>query len=125
MALGLRPGISGPMRCSTSIVEGVPFTRPRRGLAFRHRGAATTAFVFKKSPARSPGRINLFPVSAVAYRRRRSSTREVRQGRREPCCSSRAGHTCVKEFGEGIGAVAKLKECRNGDLFLDYCEMAA
>ena len=109
------------------IVEGVP-SPAKKGAPIEIEGAETAAFVFKTLADPFAGRINLFRVlrggvtadstllDARGHAKERMGTLLQLQGKE---------HTGVKEFGEGdIGAVAKLKDVRTGDLLTDR-EIAA
>ena len=104
------------------IVEGVP-SPARKGAPIAIEGAETAAFVFKTLADPFAGRINLFRVlrgavsadstlvDARGHAKERMGTLLQLQGKE---------HTGVKEFGDGdIGAVAKLKDVRTGDLLTD------
>jgi elongation factor G len=104
------------------IVEGVP-SPAKKGAPIAIEGAETAAFVFKTLADPFAGRINLFRVlrgtvtadstlvDARGHAKERMGTLLQLQGKE---------HTGVKEFGEGdIGAVAKLKDVRTGDLLTD------
>src|SRR3954471_7816272 len=104
------------------IVEGVP-SPAKRGAPIEIEGAETAAFVFKTLADPFAGRINLFRVlrgsvtadstlvDARGHAKERMGTLLQLQGK---------GNTGVREFGEGdIGAVAKLKDVRTGDLLTD------
>jgi elongation factor G len=104
------------------IVEGVP-SPAKRGAPIEIEGADTAAFVFKTLADPFAGRINLFRVlrgavtadstlvDARGHAKERMGTLLQLQGKE---------HVGVKEFGEGdIGAVAKLKDVRTGDLLTD------
>ena len=104
------------------IVEGVP-SPAKKGAPIEIEGADTAAFVFKTLADPFAGRINLFRVlrggvtvdstlvDARGHAKERMGTLLQLQGKE---------HTGVKEFGEGdIGAVAKLKDVRTGDLLTD------
>ena len=104
------------------IVEGVP-SPAKRGAPIAIEGAETAAFVFKTLADPFAGRINLFRVlrgavtadstlvDARGHAKERMGTLLQLQGKE---------HVGVKEFGEGdIGAVAKLKDVRTGDLLTD------
>ena len=104
------------------IVEGVP-SPAKRGAPIEIEGAASAAFVFKTLADPFAGRINLFRVlrgsvsadstlvDARGHAKERMGTLLQLQGK---------DHTGVREFGEGdIGAVAKLKDVRTGDLLTD------
>ncbi len=104
------------------IVEGVP-SPARKGAPIEIEGADTAAFVFKTLADPFAGRINLFRVlkgavtadstlvDARGHAKERMGTLLQLQGK---------GNAGVKEFGEGdIGAVAKLKDVRTGDLLTD------
>ncbi len=104
------------------IVEGVP-SPAKKGAPIEIEGAETAAFVFKTVADPFAGRINLFRVlrgtvtadstllDAREHAKERMGTLLQLQGK---------DHTGVKEFGEGdIGAVAKLKDVRTGDLLTD------
>ena len=104
------------------IVEGVP-SPAKRGAPIEIEGADTAAFVFKTLADPFAGRINLFRVlrgsvtadstlvDARGHTKERMGTLLQLQGK---------GNSGVREFGEGdIGAVAKLKDVRTGDLLTD------
>ncbi len=104
------------------IVEGVP-SPAKKGAPIEIEGADTAAFVFKTVADPFAGRINLFRVlkggvtadstlvDARGHAKERMGTLLQLQGK---------GTTGVREFGEGdIGAVAKLKDVRTGDLLTD------
>ena len=104
------------------IVEGVP-SPAKKGAPIEIEGADTAAFVFKTVADPFAGRINLFRVlkgavtadstlvDARGHAKERMGTLLQLQGK---------GNTGVREFGEGdIGAVAKLKDVRTGDLLTD------
>jgi elongation factor G len=104
------------------IVEGVP-SPAKRGAPMEIDGADTAAFVFKTLADPFAGRINLFRVlkgtvtadsvlvDARGHAKERMGTLLQLQGK---------GNTNVKEFGEGdIGAVAKAKDIRTGDVLTD------
>ena len=104
------------------IVEGVP-SPAKRGAPVDIEGADTAAFVFKTLADPFAGRINLFRVlkgtvsadsvlvDARGHAKERMGTLLQLQGK---------GNANEKEFGEGdIGAVAKLKDVRTGDLLTD------
>jgi elongation factor G len=104
------------------IVEGVP-SPAKRGAPVEIDGADTAAFVFKTLADPFAGRINMFRVlkgtvtgdsvlvDARGHAKERMGGLLQLQGK---------GNTNVKEFGEGdIGAVAKLKDVRTGDLLTD------
>src|SRR3954451_26244 len=104
------------------IVEGVP-SPAKKGAPIEIEGAETAAFVFKTVADPFAGRINLFRVlkgtvtadstlvDARGHAKERMGTLLQLQGK---------GNTGVREFGEGdIGAVAKLKDVRTGDLLTD------
>ncbi len=104
------------------IVEGVP-SPAKRGAPIEVEGTESAAFVFKTLADPFAGRINLFRVlcgsvtadstlvDARGHAKERMGTLLQLQGKE---------HTSVKEFGEGdIGAVAKLKDVRTGDLLTD------
>jgi elongation factor G len=104
------------------IVEGVP-SPAKRGAPIEIEGADTAAFVFKTLADPFAGRINLFRVlkgtvsadsvlvDARGHAKERMGTLLQLQGK---------NNANVKEFGEGdIGAVAKAKDIRTGDLLTD------
>ena len=104
------------------IVEGVP-SPAKKGAPIAIEGAETAAFVFKTLADPFAGRINVFRVlrgavtadstlvDARGHAKERMGTLLQLQGKE---------HTGVREFGEGdIGAVAKLKDVRTGDLLTD------
>ncbi len=104
------------------IVEGVP-SPARRGAPIAVEGAGTAAFVFKTVADPFAGKINLFRVlkgtvstdsslaDARSHAKERMGTLLQLQGKES---------SGVKEFGEGdLGAVAKLKDVRTGDLLSD------
>ena len=104
------------------IVEGVP-SPAKKGAPIEIEGADTAAFVFKTVADPFAGRINLFRVlkgavtadstlvDARGHAKERMGTLLQLQGK---------GNSGVREFGEGdIGAVAKLKDVRTGDLLTD------
>src|SRR4029079_14796358 len=104
------------------IVEGVP-SPAKRGAPMEIDGADTAAFVFKTLADPFAGRINMFRVrkgtvtgdsvvvDARGHAKERMGGLLQLQGK---------GNTNVKEFGEGdIGAVARLKDVRTGDLLTD------
>ena len=104
------------------IVEGVP-SPAKKGAPIAIEGAETAAFVFKTLADPFAGRINLFRVlrgsvtadstlvDARGHAKERMGTLLQLQGKE---------HSGVREFGEGdIGAVAKLKDVRTGDLLTD------
>jgi elongation factor G len=104
------------------IVEGVP-SPAKKGAPMEIEGADTAAFVFKTLADPFAGRINLFRVlkgtvtadsvlvDARGHAKERMGTLLQLQGK---------GNTNVKEFGEGdIGAVAKAKDIRTGDVLTD------
>ena len=104
------------------IVEGVP-SPAKKGAPIEIEGADTAAFVFKTVADPFAGRINLFRVlkgavtadstlvDARGHAKERMGTLLQLQGK---------GNAGVREFGEGdIGAVAKLKDVRTGDLLTD------
>ena len=104
------------------IVEGVP-SPAKKGAPIEIEGAETAAFVFKTVADPFAGRINVFRVlkgtvnadsvlvDARGHAKERMGTLLQLQGK---------GNANVREFGEGdIGAVAKLKDVRTGDLLTD------
>ena len=104
------------------IVEGVP-SPAKMGSITHIEGAQTAAFVFKTIADPFAGRINLFRVlqgsvtpdqtlvDARTHAKERMGSLLFQQGKE---------HTPAEAFGPGdIGAVAKLKEVRTGDLLLD------
>ena len=104
------------------IVEGIP-SPAKKGAPIEIEGAGTAAFVFKTLADPFAGRINLFRVlkgsvttdstliDARGHAKERMGTLVQLQGK---------DNTAVKEFGEGdLGAVAKLKDVKTGDLLTD------
>jgi len=102
------------------IVEGVP-SPAKKGAPMEIEGASTAAFVFKTLADPFAGRINLFRVlkgtvtadsvlvDARGHAKERMGTLLQLQGKGN-----------AREFGEGdIGAVAKLKDVRTGDVLTD------
>ncbi len=104
------------------IVEGIP-SPAKKGAPIEVEGAGTAAFVFKTLADPFAGKINLFRVltgtvttdstlvDARGHAKERMGTLLQAQGK---------DTSGVKEFGEGdIGAVAKLKDVKTGDLLTD------
>jgi len=104
------------------IVEGVP-SPAKKGAPIEVEGAGTAAFVFKTLADPFAGKINLFRVlkgtvttdstlvDARGHAKERMGTLLQAQGKET---------IGVKEFGEGdLGAVAKLKDVKTGDLLTD------
>jgi len=104
------------------LVEGVPSPQ-KKGAPITVDGAGTAAFVFKTIADPFAGRISVFRVLAGSVKAD-STLANVRGHAKE-----RIGHvlelqgkehTQTNELGAGdIGAVAKLKDTRTGDLLLD------
>ena len=104
------------------LVEGVP-SPARKGAPVTIEGAATSALVFKTIADPFAGRINVFRVlqgsiagdstvvNARSHGKERVGSLLTLQGKE---------HETASGFGTGdIGAVAKLKETKTGDLLLD------
>jgi elongation factor G len=104
------------------LVEGVP-SPAKKGPQIELEGPKTAAFVFKTIADPFAGKINVFRVvkgtvssdatlvDARTHAKERVGTLLVMQGK---------DHEQTNAFGEGdIGAVAKLKDVKTGDLLLD------
>jgi elongation factor G len=104
------------------LVEGVP-SPAKKGPQIELDGPKTAAFVFKTIADPFAGKINVFRVvkgavtsdatlvDARTHSKERVGTLLVMQGKE---------HESADSFGEGdIGAVAKLKDVKTGDLLLD------
>jgi elongation factor G len=104
------------------LVEGVP-SPAKKGPQIELDGPKTAAFVFKTIADPFAGKINVFRVvkgavtsdatlvDARTHSKERVGTLLVMQGKE---------HEQADSFGEGdIGAVAKLKDVKTGDLLLD------
>jgi elongation factor G len=104
------------------IVEGVP-SPAKKGAPIEIEGAATAAFVFKTIADPFAGRINVFRVlkGTITTDTTLTDTREHAKERMGTLLSMQGkDHTGADAFGEGdIGAVAKLKDVKTGDLLLD------
>jgi elongation factor G len=104
------------------IVEGVP-SPAKKGAPIEIEGAATAAFVFKTIADPFAGRINVFRVlkGTITTDTTLTDTREHAKERMGTLLSMQGkDHVGADAFGEGdIGAVAKLKDVKTGDLLLD------
>src|SRR3954453_3197628 len=104
------------------IVEGVP-SPAKKGAPIEIEGAATAAFVFKTIADPFAGRINVFRVlkGTITTDTTLMDTREHAKERMGTLLSMQGkDHVGADAFGEGdIGAVAKLKDVKTGDLLLD------
>jgi elongation factor G len=104
------------------IVEGVP-SPAKKGAPIEIEGAATAAFVFKTIADPFAGRINVFRVlkGTVTSDTTLTDTREHAKERMGTLLTMQGkDHSGTDAFGEGdIGAVAKLKDVKTGDLLLD------
>ena len=105
------------------IVEGVP-SPAKKGAPIEIEGADDGSLRLQdgRRPVRRPDQPLPRPPRARSPPTRRSSTRAEHAKERMGTLLQLQGkeHTGVKEFGEGdIGAVAKLKDVRTGDLLTD------
>ena len=104
------------------LVEGVP-SPAKKGTAIDVDGAATAVFVFKTIADPFAGKINLFRVlkGTVSTETTLLDLRERAKERMGSLLQLQGKeHTPAKEFGEGdLGAVAKLKDVRTGDVLVD------
>ena len=109
------------------LVEGVP-SPAKKGAPIEIEGAATAAFVFKTIADPFAGRINVFRVikGTITTDTTLTDTREHAKERMGTLLTMQGkDHVAADAFGEGdIGAVAKLKDVKTGDLLLDK-EVAA
>ncbi len=134
LKLGITRGEVFPVACGVAtknlgthalldlIVEGVP-SPARKGAPIDVDGAATAAFVYKTVADPFAGKINLFRVLKGTITTETTLV-DVREKAKERMGSllqlQGKEHTPAKEFGEGdLGAVAKLKDVRTGDVLLD------
>jgi elongation factor G len=104
------------------IVEGVP-SPAKKGPRQTVDGASTAAVVFKTLADPFAGRINLFRVLAGAVTSDSTliDTREHSKERMGTLLQLQGKeHIAAAEFGEGdLGAVAKLKDVRTGDVLVE------
>ena len=104
------------------LVEGVP-RRRRRAHRSTSTAPATAVFVFKTIADPFAGKINLFRVlkGSVSTETTLLDLREKAKERMGSLLQLQGkDHTPAKEFGEGdLGAVAKLKDVRTGDVLVD------
>ena len=134
LKLGITRGEVFPVACGVAtqnlgthalldlIVEGVP-SPAKKGPPLDTGDAAQAAFVFKTIADQFAGKINLFRVvkGTVTTESTLIDVREHAKERMGSLVQLQGKDTKpAKEFGEGdIGAVAKLKDVRTGDLLLD------
>jgi elongation factor G len=104
------------------LVEGVPGP-DERDAPFEVEGANIAAFVFKTIADPFAGRINVFRVlkGTITTDTTLTDTREHAKERMGTLMTMQGkDHVSADSFGEGdIGAVAKLKDVKTGDVLID------
>ena len=105
------------------IVEGVP-SPVRKAHDDRHRAAVPRRSSSRRSPTRSPGRINVFrvyggSVTADSTLVNLRDHAKERLGRADAAARARTTTRPTRSCNGDIGAVAKLKDVQTGDLLVD------